>query len=396
MKSRLLLLLVVTLLALTSLFVKVSSDPEPLFVIYGSLECPNCRRILKEVGETYGNQSILFFDITNSKNLDRAFQILDLVYEGEETPETPLVGVFWNNSLLAVTFGYTPLNFWFEVLNNTQRETVLIAWEGQIIGNITDEELISALERIFMGIQKEEKPPTISNEKTEKSLIPLLLGIILAAAADSVNPCVFSIFVVLMILSVQTAGKRGGTKVGLAFIITVYVSYLLLGLGLRAVLSRLLASYSWIIVLIGVGAIALGGYEVFSAIITPFKSVLPEPLKRITAERLEEIGSKASVVGAFGLGILLSFTLLPCSWGPYLVTIGLIAGLSAGKQILVLLLYNFIFVLPLIAVLVAINIFGVKIRTLKYWRGTKFPIMKLFAGILLIAVGTYAILHYII
>ncbi|HIE24275.1 MAG TPA: cytochrome c biogenesis protein CcdA [Candidatus Korarchaeota archaeon] len=396
MKSRLLLLLVVTLLALTSLVVKVSSDPEPLFVIYGSLECPNCRRILKEVGETYGNQSILFFDITNSKNLDRAFQILDLVYEGEETPETPLVGVFWNNSLLAVTFGYTPLNFWFEVLNNTQRETVLIAWEGQIIGNITDEELISALERIFMGIQKEEKPPTISNEKTEKSLIPLLLGIILAAAADSVNPCVFSIFVVLMILSVQTAGKRGGTKVGLAFIITVYVSYLLLGLGLRAVLSRLLASYSWIIVLIGVGAIALGGYEVFSAIITPFKSVLPEPLKRITAERLEEIGSKASVVGAFGLGILLSFTLLPCSWGPYLVTIGLIAGLSAGKQILVLLLYNFIFVLPLIAVLVAINIFGVKIRTLKYWRGTKFPIMKLFAGILLIAVGTYAILHYII
>jgi cytochrome c biogenesis protein CcdA len=360
------------------------------------LECPNCRRILKEVGETYGNRSILFFDITKPKNLDRAFQILNLVYGGEETPETPLVGVFWNNSLLAVTVGYIPLSFWFEVLNNTQRETVLIAWEGQIIGNITDEDVISTLEQILMGTQEEEKPPPVSNEKTEKSLIPLLPGIILAAAADSVNPCVFSIFVVLMILSVQTVGKKGGTKVGLAFILTVYASYLVLGLGLRAVLSRLLANYSWIIVLIGSGAIALGGYEVFSAIVTPFKPVLPGPLKRITAEKLEEIGTKASVVGAFGLGILLSFTLLPCSWGPYLVTIGLVAGLSTGKQILVLLLYNFIFVLPLIAVLVAINIFGVKIRTLKYWRGTKFPIMKLVAGILLIAVGTYAILYYIV
>ncbi len=393
-KGRLLISSAIVLLLLTPAIFNVLSDPEPLFLVYGTKECPNCKRIIRELSEAYGNESFLFFDIKEKENLDRALQILDMIYNIGKTPETPLVGVFWNNSLLAVTVGYTPVNFWFEVLNDTIRESVLIAWEGKVIGNLTNKETISALENLFMGFQKENETQSTTVIEEEKPLGEILPGVILAAAADSVNPCVFSIFLVLTILSVQTVGKKRGTWVGLAFLLTIYLSYFLLGLGLRTILSRLLESYSWILVVIGAVAIAFGGYEVFSAIATPFKSILPGPLKRITAEKVEEIGTKASIAGAFGLGILLSFTLLPCSWGPYLVTVGLIAGLPFGKQVMVLLLYNFVFVLPLALVLLAINLFGVKLRTLKYWRGTKFPLMKLVAGILLVLVGVYAILHH--
>ncbi|RLG54227.1 MAG: hypothetical protein DRO00_01865 [Thermoproteota archaeon] len=395
-KGRLLISSAMILLLLTPAILNVLPDPEPLFLVYGTEECPNCRKILKELSEIYGNETILFLDLKEKKNLDRALQILDLVYDVGKTPDTPLIGVFWNNSLLAVTVGYTPVNFWFEVLNDTIRESVLIAWEGKVIGNLTNKETISALENLFMGVRKEnETQSTTTVGETEKPLGEILPGVILAATADSVNPCVFSIFLVLTILSVQSVGKKRGTWVGLAFILTIYLSYFLLGLGLRTILSRLLASYSWILVLIGAVAIALGGYEVFSAIASPFKSILPGSLKRITAEKVEEIGTKASIAGAFGLGILLSFTLLPCSWGPYLVTVGLIAGLPFGKQVMVLLLYDFVFILPLALVLLAINLFGVKLRTLKYWRGTKFPLMKLIAGALLMLVGVYAILHHI-
>jgi len=77
-----------------------------------------------------------------------------------------------------------------------------------------------------------------------------------------------------------------------------------------------------------------------------------------------------------------------------LVTVGLIAELSLEKQVMALLLYNFIFVLPLATILLTINLFRVKLRILKYWRGTKFPLMKIIAGILLIAVGAYAVLNF--
>jgi len=360
-KGRLLISSAMILLLLTPAILNVLPDPEPLFLVYGTEECPNCRKIFKELSEIYGNETILFLDLKEKKNLDRALQILDLVYDVGKTPDTPLIGVFWNNSLLAVTVGYTPVSFWFEVLNDTIRESVLIAWEGKVIGNLTNKETISALENLFMGVQKENETQSTTTVKTEKPLGEILPGVILAATADSVNPCVFSIFLVLTILSVQSVGKKRGTWVGLAFILTIYLSYFLLGLGLRTILSRLLASYSWILVLIGAVAIALGGYEVFSAIASPFKSILPRPLKRITAEKVEEIGTKASIAGAFGLGIFLSFTLLPCSWGPYLVTVGLIARLPFGKQVMVLLLYNFVFILPLALVLLAINLFGVNL-----------------------------------
>jgi len=395
-KGRVLIPSIAIFLLIAPVILNVLSDPEPLFLVYGTEECPNCKKILRELSEVYGNGTFIFFDIKEKENLDRALQIIDMVFNVGKTPETPLIGVFWNNSLLAVTVGYTPVNFWFEVLNDTTKESVLVAWEGKVIGNITNKETISTLENLFMEFEKENETQSATDvEKEEQPLRAILPGVILAAAADSVNPCVFSIFLVLTILSVQSVGKKRGTWVGLAFILTIYLSYFLLGLGLRTILSKLLASHSWILVVIGAVAIALGGYEVFSAIVAPFKSTLPEPLKRITAERVEEIGTKANIAGAFGLGVLLSFTLLPCSWGPYLVTVGLIAGLPLGKQVIVLLLYNFVFILPLALVLLAINLFGVKLRALKYWRGTKFPLMKLVAGILLALVGAYAILHQI-
>ncbi len=392
-KSKLLFSLTIALLLFTQSILDVLPDQEPLFLMYGTEQCPNCRRIKNELSKIYGNETIRFFDLQENESLYRALKIIKMVYGEGKSPETPLVGVFWNNSLLAVTVGYTPVSFWFEVLNNTERQSVLIAWEGKIVGNLTNENTILTLENLFIGVQNEnETRPTISIK--EKSLRTILPGVILAAAADSVNPCVLSIFLVLIILSVQSVGKKRGTWVGFAFILTVYLSYFLLGLSLRTVLSMLITSHSWILVLIGAIALAFGGYEVFSAVVTPFKSTLPGPLKRITAEKVEEIGTKASVVGAFGLGILLSFTLLPCSWGPYLVTVGLIAKLPFGKQVLVLLIYNIVFILPLAIILLGINLFGVKLRTLKYWRGTKYPLMKLIAGILLMIVGAYAILHY--
>ena len=385
----------ITLLILTALLISVisvHSSPGPKFAVYGSKGCPDCRAVLKELEEIYGNETVLFFDISINENLDKAFRIVDLVPLGERTPASPLVGVFWDDKLVAITFGYMPQSSWFELLNETDRDFVPVIWEGEIVGKIRDKGAISALSKLFLG--KEEEVPPGESEGREESLRSLLPGVILAAAADSVNPCVFSIFVVLIVLSIQAAGRQRGTQLGLAFLVTVYLSYFSLGLGLRTLLSGLLSAHSWILVVIGLAAISLGCYEVFSALVTPFKSVLPGPIKRMTAEKVEEIGTKASLVGAFGLGVLLSITLLPCSWGPYLVTVGLIARLPFEKQVLVLLLYNFIFVLPLIAVLILLNFFGVKLRTLKYWRGTKYPLMKLIAGILLVGVGIYAVLQY--
>jgi len=60
-----------------------------------------------------------------------------------------------------------------------------------------------------------------------------------------------------------------------------------------------------------------------------------------------------SPIGAFGIGILVSLFLLPCSSGPYIVILGLLSAQSNELNLLgmgYLVLYNFIFILPMLAI----------------------------------------------
>ena len=64
-----------------------------------------------------------------------------------------------------------------------------------------------------------------------------------------------------------------------------------------------------------------------------------------------------------------------------------------GRAFAYLLIYNLIFVLPLVAILLLIG-FGSSTRTLKRWRQTNRRWMNLALGLLMVALGAFLVLHH--
>jgi len=134
------------------------------------------------------------------------------------------------------------------------------------------------------------------------------------AMSDSINPCTFVIYTMLLIaVSVREISRRRLYLIGSAFILAVYVSYYLLGVGLL-----FLGQYIplW---LAGVFAIGFGIYTIVTGIME--RSRIGDKGKI----RKKIFSADATFIGSFALGVVVSTTLLPCSAGSYLVYATIIA-----------------------------------------------------------------------
>jgi cytochrome c biogenesis protein CcdA len=96
---------------------------------------------------------------------------------------------------------------------------------------------------------------------------------------------------------------------------------------------------------------------------------------------------KATVPMAFLLGLLVGICEFPCTGGPYLMVIGLLHDQSTYLQgALYLLLYNLLFVLPLVVVLMITGDKAV-VGKVQRWRSTKLKHSRLVGGIIMIVIG---------
>jgi len=178
-------------------------------------------------------------------------------------------------------------------------------------------------------------------------LLPLV-GV--AALVDSINPCAFSILLVTMAFLFSLGKLRSSVlEIGAAYVLGIFLAYTLIGLGMLQVLhlfgtphfmAKLGAS-----LLIGLGLVSLANHFVPAF---PIKLKVPQ----FAHGRMAALMEKASLPSAFVLGALVGVCEFPCTGGPYLAVIGLLhdrATHAAGLGYLVL--YNTIFVLPLVIIL---------------------------------------------
>jgi cytochrome c biogenesis protein CcdA len=102
--------------------------------------------------------------------------------------------------------------------------------------------------------------------------------------------------------------------------------------------------------------------------------------------------------GAFFAGIFVTLFLLPCTMGPYLIALGNLSTQGTSgllSAIPYLLLYNLIFIIPMIAITI-ITYFGFSsAEKVGEWRDRNIKKIHLIAGIILVALGV-AILTNII
>ena len=100
------------------------------------------------------------------------------------------------------------------------------------------------------------------------------------------------------------------------------------------------------------------------------------------------INGVTSPIGAFFVGFVVSLFLLPCTSGPYIVILGLLA-VSQTKLtgIMYLLLYNLIFISPMIVITLLLYRGLSTVESLESIRQKKLKTLHLVAGIIMVLMG---------
>ena len=221
--------------------------------------------------------------------------------------------------------------------------------------------------------------------------LPTLGVVVGSAAIDSINPC--AIGVLILMISVVLSGKGSIGRMlflGGLYVFAVFLTYLIAGLGLVYLLSSIpLFITEYLSIIVGVIIIGAGIFEVKDFFWYGQGFSLHIPVMFV--DKINRIARNTTVPGVILLGAFVSAVELPCTGAPYLAIITILSLNFNFAAFLMLVLYNIIFVAPLLFILVLVAS-GVKLQALKKWKQDSRGFMRLFIGLLLIGLGWLLIL----
>jgi len=218
----------------------------------------------------------------------------------------------------------------------------------------------------------------------------LTLPLVIACAlVDSVNPCAFAVLVFLLLSIIMLESRRRVLAVGGAYITAVFIFYLLSGIGLFTIVQQ--TGFSSVLFQgAAVLSIILGFVNVIDVIRKNEGFILAIPQSRKAT--IERYIRDASLPAAFVLGILVGIFELPCTGGIYLAILGMLSKtLTFSEGLPYLVLYNFVFVMPLILIVI-IMAFGLNPERVNTWREVHRRALRLIIGIVMVALGVFLLL----
>lgn len=236
-----------------------------------------------------------------------------------------------------------------------------------------------------------------------------LLPIVFAGAVDSINPCAFAT-IVFFLSYMSLVLKKTRSEVflaGLVFIIGVFVTYFLIGVGLfKAVLGITgILKYSKLIYLsIGLFVLFLSGRQFYEAMVLKrtgkmdddeVKLKLPEWIRGSIEKLITEFtGLKYILPFVLLLAVVITLLELVCTGQVYLPTIIYLTSLPEYRltAYFYLALYCFLFVAPLILIFV-MYYFGLTTLTLKRFFKDNIVTMKLTMAVFFLTMAVFMIIE---
>ncbi|MDD1668776.1 MAG: hypothetical protein LUO97_03145 [Methanomicrobiales archaeon] len=347
-------------------------------------------RTLEESGSRAGAGSLDSLDIAGLPGYPRVWEgVRVLIREGQggETPvlRSLLAGVdpgvvlsgrgYENLGPLTVSHGDMEVRFG----QSLRVGGWVFGWNGGPLSNVTPGATVTPV-------------PTTTDATCPPSMELTAGKIIALAAVNAINPCALAVLVVILLAIItQNPGRREQILLaGMAFALSIFIFYLAYGLILVTLLATVREATSLqpiitrglglVSIIIGIFHIreyqAPGGALVGTGIPTGWKPRLGEALNTIT-----------SPWGAFVVGGLVTLFLLPCNIGPYIIGCGILAVYGPVVALPYLLLYNLIFILPMLAITLVVYLGVARIGDVQGWRGENIGKFHLVSGLIILAFG---------
>lgn len=204
--------------------------------------------------------------------------------------------------------------------------------------------------------------PNAPSEAMRPLLPAITLGTVLVAGAvDGINPCAFTVLVLLItsiLAAMQTTDIQAVSSVrarivglGSIYVASVFLTYLALGAGLLATVDLFSRGHApariGALLAVGMGLWMLKDYFV-----PELGFHLRAPM--VVGQWARRWGQKTTVPALVMAGIAIGLCTVPCSGAVYLAVLSMVASqASTGLAYAYLVLYNLMFILPLAVILVA-------------------------------------------
>lgn len=375
MKQAALFIIIAILLAVPALAQLPVEDVDVDLILFYGKGCPHCgaeEKFLVEMKDKYPLLTVHEYEVYFNQTSRELMQKMAAAY-GTEVGGVPTT--FINGKVIT--------GFSDSLGKSIEQE----------IQNCIENMCKNPLDRLAQGNDQEtviisgSKSPAENPVKTTTTEGLTIGAVIAAAAVDAINPCAFAVLILLLTAILGAGNRKRSLFAGLAFSTAVYISYLLMGLGLFTAITAAGVTHTFYTV-VAVLAIIVGLFNLKDYLWYGkwFKMEVPDRWRPKMKMLLKSV---TSVPGAFFVGFLISLFLLPCTSGPYIVILGLLAKTATRDYAMIMLmLYNFIFVLPMLAITFAIYFGFTSTAKAEEWRQRKLTVLHLIAGGLMVLLGT--------
>ena len=295
-----------------------------------------------------------------------------------------------------VSMGHVPRLLLDQALFLPDRPAGLVVWQPQMHGQPKEYRLWAFAGRpatfpidtpLEQALGEVEIAPRVIpvNSLATASLMALLPAVIVSALVDSVNPCAFAVILLLLAFLFTLRQVRARVLgLGAVYIAVIFVVYFAIGLGLMKAV-RISSDPHFVARVGGWLLIALGLVNIQEWLWpeTPIKLHMPG----IAYGKVNDLLKQASVPATMGIGFIVGLCTFPCSGGVYVSIITLLAAKTTYLWGLgYLALYNLLFVLPLVVILLVVGN-RTAAKSLAQWERRHTLRLRLWFGLVMVALG---------
>jgi cytochrome c biogenesis protein CcdA/glutaredoxin len=223
------------------------------------------------------------------------------------------------------------------------------------------------------------------NPETSLPLLAVIFGL-----ADGINPCMFSVLMMLLAYLLTSGSARRAVISGILFGVSVFLIYFLMMAGiyeslsffggnLTQLMTPLKMFFGWVFVIVGI-------WMAKDFIFLKKGQKVSFAIPRMAHPLIKKLVRQSSYMAVILLALFSSLVELPCTFALPLGYAAILAARGAAVYPYIFL-YNLFFVLPLFLIVGAVSLGFSRVSRLEEWRERSKKTMRLVSGLLLFLLG---------